>query len=232
VTSQPIPVDVRSKADVRDGTASALWLVLAVLGLAGFVALTVALMAGVAFPFDRPMLDMAASWGVPRIVWEGISQTANIPLIVVGVGFVAWQLWHRRYREAILTVLVLAAITAGSEGVKQLTARQRPAGNGDGIPGVIYSYPSGHILECLTILGMITIRFWRTSRHRRVAVLLVVLVAIEVALVAIARVGIQEHYPTDVLGGFFAAIAALGAWAWLTRPGGWADRPPLDTRPT
>ena len=63
-------------------------------------------------------------------------------------------------------------------------------------------------------------------------VLLVVLVAIEVALVAIARVGIQEHYPTDVLGGFFGAIAALGAWAWLTRPGGWADRPPLHTRPT
>ena len=230
MTARPFPADARSGADARAGTASVIWPILALLGLVGLVALTAALMAGVVFPFDKPMVDLAKAWTVPRIVWEGVSQTANIPLIVLGVGFVAWLVWHRRYREAILVVVVLAAVTGGSEGVKQLTARPRPAGNGDGIPGVIYSYPSGHTLECLTILGMITLRVWRTTAHRRLAVLLVVLVAIEVVLVGIARLGLQEHYPTDLLGGLFGAITALGVYAWLTRPGGWADRPPLATR--
>ena len=229
MTAQPIRVEARSGSDARAGAPSIIWVLLAVVGIVGLVALTAALMAGIVFPFDRPMLDAARAWGVPTIVWEGISQTANIPLIVLGVGFVLWLLWHRRYREAALVIVVLIAITAGSEGVKQLTQRQRPAGNGDGIPGVVYSYPSGHMLECLTILGMITLRIWRTSRHRRLAALLVVLVAIEVALVGVARIGLQEHYPTDVLGGFFGAIAALGIYAWFTRPGGWADRPPLVT---
>jgi undecaprenyl-diphosphatase len=230
MTARPIPVGVRSEAHARAGTASVFWPILAVLGIVGLVALTAALMAGVVFTFDRPILDLVGTWRVPRIVWEGVSQTANIPLIVLGVGFVAWLVWHRRYREAILVVVVLAAVTGGSEGVKQLTARPRPAGNGDGIPGVIYSYPSGHILECLTILGMITLRTWRTTTHRRLAVGLVVLVALEVVLVGIARIGLQEHYPTDVLGGLFGAAVALGVYAWLTRPGGWADRPPLLAR--
>jgi len=232
MTAQPIPLDDRSEPKAQAGTASIVWPVLAILGAIGFVVLTLALASGVVFPFDRPLLDFAKSWNSPKIIWDALSQSANIPLIVLGVGFVAWLLWHKRYREAVLAILVLVAVTAGSEGIKELTHRVRPAGNGDGIPGVVYSYPSGHILECFTILGMITVRVWRTTRHRRLAMLLVVLVAIEVILVGIARVALQEHFPTDLMGGLLGGIAALGTYAWFTRPGGWADRPPLPARTT
>ena len=227
MTAKTIEVDARSRPDARAGKASTIWPVLAGLSLFAFVALTAALASGVVFPFDRQLRDVTKSWGSSKILWVALSQSANIPLIVLAVSFVGWLLSHRRYREAFVAILVLIAITAGSEGVKQLTARQRPAGNGDGIPGVVYSYPSGHILECLTILGMITLRVWRTTRHRRLAALLVVLVAVEVVLVGIARVALQEHFPTDLLGGLFGAIAALSIYAWFTRPGGWADRPPM-----
>ncbi len=232
MTAQPIPLDGRSEPEARAGSASIVWPVLAILGAIGFIALTLALASGVVFPFDRPLLDFAKAWAGPKIIWDALSQSANIPLIVLGVGFVAWLLWHKRYREAVLAILVLVAVTAGSEGIKELTHRQRPAGNGDGIPGVVYSYPSGHILECFTILGMITLRVWRTTRHRRLAVLLVVLVAVEVVLVGIARVALQEHFPTDLMGGLLGGITALGIYAWFTRPGGWADRPPLPARTT
>lgn len=232
MTAQPIPLDGSSEAGAHAGTASTIWPILAALGIGAFVALTVALSSGVVFPFDRQLLDYTKSWGSPKIIWDALSQSANFPLIFLGVAFVAWLLWHKRYREAVLAILVLVAVTAGSEGVKELTARQRPAGNGDGIPGVVYSYPSGHILECFTILGMITLRIWRTTRHRRLAALLVVLVTIEVILVGIARVALQEHFPTDLLGGLFGGIAALSTYAWFTRPGGWADRPPMPARPT
>ena len=232
MTVAPIPVDGRSGAGERAGAASSIWPVLAILGLAGFVALTLALALGVVFPFDRPLLDLAKAWAGPKIIWEAVSQSANFPLIFLGVGFVLWLLWQRRFREAGLAIAVLVIVTAGSEGVKELTARQRPAGNGDGIPGVVYSYPSGHILECFTILGMIALRYWRTTRHRRLAALLVVLVAIEVVLVGIARVALQEHFPTDLIGGLLGGLAALSLYAWFTRPGGWADRPPLEARST
>jgi membrane-associated phospholipid phosphatase len=116
-------------------------------------------------------------------------------------------------------------VTAGSEGVKQLVGRPQPSGNGDGIPGVVYSYPSGHVPEVLTILGSIALRAWRSSKRLALRVALVALVA----LVAIARIALAEHYPTDVLAGFLGVIGALAIYAWMTRPGGWARQSGADS---
>lgn len=111
----------------------------------------------------------------------------------------------------------------GSEGVKQLVGRLRPSGTGDGIPGVIYSYPSGHTLEVLAIWGMITVRVWRTQAPRWVRIALLAFAIVEVTLVGISRLALDEHYPSDVIGGALAAIAALSTYAWFTGRGGWAD---------
>jgi undecaprenyl-diphosphatase len=200
-------------------------LFIALLAFLGFVAVTVAVAGGYVFPFDQPWLAFGRGLdGIP-LVWQAMSQSANIPLIVIGVVFVLWLVREKRHREAVLVVLILVAVTAGSEGVKQLVGRPRPSGSGDGIPGVIYSYPSGHVLEVLTILGLISVRSWRSSRPFRLRLALWLLVAIEVVLVGIARLALDEHYPSDLLGGFLGAIMALGLYAWFTRPGGWADTP-------
>ncbi len=218
----------RPDALATEQSAAPALLILAALCLAGFVGLTVALLNRVVFPFDAPLLALGRSLdGVPA-VWNTISQSANFPLIGIGVGFVLWLLWRHRYHEAVLVAAMLVLVTAGSEGVKQLTARPRPAGNGDGIPGVVYSFPSGHVLEALTILGAVAIRFWRTGHRRRLRVLLAVAVVVEVALVGVARLALNEHYPTDLLGGVLGGVTALSLYAWFTRPSGWADplRPP------
>ena len=219
--SQPAPSSAaRGRARSFDNDRG--WLILATAALIGFVGLTVALALGMAFPFDQPLLSAARGLdGWPQL-WQAVSQSANIPLIVIGLAFVLGLTIKRRYHEAILVALILVAVTAGSEGVKQLTARVRPSGTGDGIPGVVYSYPSGHVLECMTILGMVAVRFWRTTRHHRLRVFLVVAVVIEVILVGIARLALNEHFPTDLVGGFLGAVVALGVYGWMTRPVGWA----------
>jgi undecaprenyl-diphosphatase len=203
-------------------------LLIALLSLVGFVALTAAVASGFIFPFDQSWLALARTWDGWPLVWQAISQSANIPLIVIGLGFVLWLFRKKRHREAVLVILILVAVTAGSEGIKQLVGRPRPSGTGDGIPGVVYSYPSGHVLEVLTILGLIALRSWRSSRSLRLRLALVILVTIEVVLVGVARLALNEHYPTDVLAGLLGAIGALGLYAWFTRPGGWADKPAAD----
>ncbi len=220
-TSQPVP-SAEPQGRVRAGDEDRGWLILATAALLGIVGLTLAISLGVTFPFDQPILSAARGLDGWPPFWQGVSQSANIPLIVIGVAFVAGLVIKRRYHEAILVVIILVAVTAGSEGVKQLTARVRPSGSGDGIPGVVYSYPSGHVLESMTILGVVAIRFWRTTRHDRLRVLLVVAVVIEVVLVGIARLALNEHFPTDLIGGFLGAVVALGAYGWVARPGGWA----------
>ena len=205
------------------------WLLIALVSLVGFVVLTVAVASRVAFPFDQSLLAAARSWSGWKVLWQVISESANIPLIVIGLGFVVWLFVTKRRREALLVLLMLAAVTAGSEAVKQFVGRDRPSGTGDGIPGVVYSYPSGHELEVVSILGIVAVRIWRTSRLLVLRLGLAILVAIEALLVAIARLALNTHYPTDILAGLLGGIGALSLYAWWTRPGAWADKPPADS---
>jgi membrane-associated phospholipid phosphatase len=203
------------------------WLVLAAVGLVGLAGLTVAIANHVVFGFDQPLLALGQSWDGWPDLWKAISETANIPLIVIGLGFVIWLFVTKRRREALVVLLMLIAVTAGSEGIKQLTQRPRPeTGTAAGIPGVVYSYPSGHVLEAMTILSFVALRVWRTAAAFAVRIGVAVAVAIDVILVAIARVSLSAHYPTDVLAGFLGGLGVLGLYAWLTRRGAWADDDP------
>jgi membrane-associated phospholipid phosphatase len=226
MSTVPIAAEDRLAPDkARANQFNSLLLVLTIVSLTGFIALTAALLNHIVFPFDQPILAFFHGWDGTPALWNAVSQSANFPLIAIGLGLVLWLVWKHHYHEAVIVVILLVAVTAGSEGVKQLTARQRPSGSGDGIPGVVYSYPSGHILECLTILGTVAIRFWRTSGHDRMRIVLVIAVVVEVILVGIARMALNEHYPTDLLGGLFGAVAALSMYTWFTRRGGWAGEP-------
>lgn len=203
------------------------WLAIALVSLAGLVALTVAVASKVVFPFDQPLLTLTHTWDGNPGIWQALSETANIPLIVIGLGFVGWLFLTKRRREALLVLVLLAAVTAGSEAIKQITLRPRPeAGTASGIPGVIYSYPSGHVLEALTILGLVALRLWRSAVALALRLGVAILTVVEVVLVGVARLALGAHYPTDVLAGILGALGALGLYAWFTRPGAWADKPP------
>ena len=218
--------DDRATAHAKADKTNSAWLVVAVMGLVGFALLTWAVWAMVVFPFDQPLLTLTHTWDGNPDIWKVVSETANIPLIVIGLGFVIWLFVTKRRREAVLVLLMLVAVTAGSEGVKQLTLRPRPEqGTASGIPGVVYSYPSGHVLEALTILGFVALRVWRTGRALVLRLAVAIVVAIDVVLVGIARMALGAHYPTDVLAGLLGGIGVLGLYAWFTRSGAWADKP-------
>jgi len=199
-----------------DGHRFAL-LVMAVLGLGVFAAFTVLLMNHAVLPFDQSLLDAARQWQGYAPAWRVISESANIPLIVIGVGLVLYLFLTKHRREAVLVALVLIAVTAGSEGIKQLVARPRPSGTDPNIPGVVYSFPSGHVLEALTIFGIIAIRIVRSPRTPRlIAVLVAAAVIIDVLLVGFARVALSAHYPSDVIASMFGGAGVLGIYGLLT----------------
>jgi membrane-associated phospholipid phosphatase len=192
------------------------WAVMAVVGLGGFAALTIALLSHVVFPFDQTLLDDARSFSAYATLWRIFSETANIPLIVIGVGMIGWLFFTHRRREAVIIAILLIAVTAGSEGVKQLVSRPRPSGTDPNIPGVVYSFPSGHVLEALSIFGIAVIRVARSAVSRGLVALAVVALVIEVFLVGFARVALAAHFPTDVLAGWFGGAGLLGCYGLLT----------------
>jgi undecaprenyl-diphosphatase len=233
---RPLPAPSERPADhqlasgagnVGSGTA---WLVLAILSAVGFAVLALAVKLGVFTALDHSLLATVHQNIAQGTFLDLVSQSANIPLITVGLAFVVWLFVTKHHREAFIALALMAAITAGSELTKLFVGEARPSGNGDGIPGVPGAFPSGHELEVLSIWGMVTIRFWRSSFVRWLRQLMVVLVTIEVILVGVARLVLDEHWPADVLAGFLGGFVVLGLYAWFTRPGGWADRPPAGDR--
>ena len=192
------------------------WPLLAAIGLGGFAVLTWLVATSVVIPFDQPLLDAASGLGAYMPAWQGLSDSANYPLIAIGIGIVAWLVLRRQRMEAVLVIGVLAAATAGSEAVKQLTARPRPPGFDDSIIGVVYSYPSGHVLEAVTIYGIISILVWRSGLPKPIRMAVPLIFAGLVILVSVARVAVGAHYPSDVLAGLLGGIGVVALFAWLT----------------
>ena len=211
-------------ADVRAGTPDGGATVsrfdarplVAIACFAGFAALTWIVASGTVIPFDQPLFDSARGLGQYMEAWRDLSTSANLPLIAIGVAIVAILLLKKRWREALLVIGVLAAVTAGSELVKQLVARPRPPGYDQSLLGVVYSYPSGHVLEAVTIYGIIAVLLWRSSLPRLVRVVVPVVFTAIIVLVAIARVAVGDHYPSDVLAGALAGIGFVALFSWLT----------------
>jgi membrane-associated phospholipid phosphatase len=211
------PVDARHTATPGRPASSLGWAALAAGGLGAFALLTWIVASRLTLGFDQPLLDAAHGVSQYQALWQGLSDVANLPLIAIGIGLVLTLLVRREAREAGLVVLVLAAVTAGSEAVKELVARPRPPGFGTSIPGVVYSYPSGHVLEALTIFGMICILMWRSTLPWTARVAVPLLSALAVVLVAVARVAVNAHYPSDVLAGLAGGLGCLGLFGWGTQ---------------
>jgi|GEM_PF-884429 len=226
VTQPTLPAGHPLESDARTLGSGTAWLLLAILSAVGFAVLALAVKAGVFTALDHSLLATVHRNIAPGIFWDVISASANIPLIAVGLAFVVWLFVTKRRREAFIALALMAAVTAGSELAKTFVGEARPSGNGDGIPGVPGAFPSGHELEVLSIWGMVAIRFWRSSFARWLRQLVAVMVTIEVVLVGVARLVLDEHWPADVVAGFLGGFVVLGLYAWFTRPGGWADRPP------
>jgi membrane-associated phospholipid phosphatase len=192
------------------------WPFLATVGIGGFAIVTWLVASKFVFPFDQPLLDAASGLGQYMVAWRDLSDSANLPLIAIGVAIVLFLLWRKQRAEAVVVIGILAAITAGSEAIKELVARPRPPGFDNHELGVVYSFPSGHVLEALTIYGIIAVLLWRSSAPRIIRIVVPILFAIIVVMVAVARVAVGAHYPSDVLAGLLAGLGALAVFALLS----------------
>jgi undecaprenyl-diphosphatase len=207
--------------------AAIAWLAIALVSLVGLALLTLVLVSHVVIPGDKQLLDLAVTWTGGTLAWNVFSELGNYPMIPTGFGLVIWLLFKKRRREAVVVIILFAAATAGSELMKALVARPRPLGSAPGIPGSVYSYPSGHALETVMILGMVALTLWRHQQAIWLKLGFAILVVIFVTLVCVSRVALELHYPSDILGGLLFGLGILGLYAWWTRPGAWADKPPL-----
>ena len=158
---------------------------------------------------------------VPVNEWYGILSAALV------VGFVSWRLDRRRGRFVLLAGL--AAILVSS-AAKWIYERPRP---GDPIAVLVphpasASYPSGHVVWVAGFVGAaLYVLFRDRSAHARWMGVGLFLLAL--ALMAVSRVYLGQHFLTDTVGGALLGVgcltAALAFKHTLNEALNWAEDP-------
>lgn len=145
------------------------------------------------FPAFRAISLVGGPWG----------RSAAVALVIV-VFLLARLLWSA-------TFLLLAQLgTAAGTIVKIVVQRHRPGLFPGHAHASGYSFPSGHALDATLALGALAYLAWIYRPTRGIVLLVVPIAAIGITLVALSRVVLGVHYPTDV-----TASVGLGL-AWLS----------------
>ena len=117
-----------------------------------------------------------------------------------------------RNHQKLLSGLVIC--TAGSEEVltfviKLLVRRPRPDQALRLIREDSFSFPSGHVVRATVLFGFLAYLFYKKFSSSRARILTVTVYVLAVFFVALSRLYLGVHYPTDVWGSVLLGIAIL-----------------------
>ncbi|GAC1445089.1 MAG: hypothetical protein NVSMB52_05360 [Chloroflexota bacterium] len=174
---------------------------------------------------ERAVQSALLGRGLLTQMLEGIS-TLNWPVpVAVTLAAVAIALLAlRRWLDAPM-VIAIAAVSAESNYILSKSLhRPRPHGHGIHVLAVIkhyYSFPSGHVVYALAVLGFMLFLTYHVRRVVHLAILWPVrsVLLLVILLMPVSRVMEGEHWPSDVLGGVifgtFWLLIATHIYTWL-----------------
>ncbi|MGB3393890.1 MAG: phosphatase PAP2 family protein [Stenotrophomonas sp.] len=201
----------REAAGLRDWVAHNAWRIVVLfigllLPLAGFVMIAEEIHEAEALHFDDALLWRMHGLASPQLdaffvlVSKLGYQWGVIPLDVLVVALLAWR---RRWRDTVFAAIAFIGAAVLNLGSKQLFQRQRPSLWESIAPESTFSFPSGHAMGSMTLAATVVLLAWPT-RWRWPALLGAALI---VPLVGLSRIHLGVHYPSDILGGWCAALA-------------------------
>jgi membrane-associated phospholipid phosphatase len=164
------------------------------------------------FVFDEPLLLRAKAASGPwldqaflAISWAGYQGVIIVDVVLIGV-----LLALRRWREVTFAGVALLGSALLNLGTKQLFARARPTLWESISPQDTFSFPSGHAMGSMTLVMVLILLAWDTPWRWTV----LVISSLFGVAVGVSRIYLGVHYPSDILGGWAAAIAwVVGIYA-------------------
>lgn len=183
---------------------------LGLLGLFVILAILIKLQFSPLMGVDRQWLATfhASSLGQHIRVWEWLTWLGS-PLVTGGLAVIlALFLW--RIRQLGWAATVLTALVSGDAlllVIKAVVARTRPAQMV--VVDTGYSFPSGHVFSTMLVAMILATLLLSFLKANWLSWTLLSVIAIGVLGVILARLGLRNHYPSDVLG---SVLLASGWW--------------------
>lgn len=191
-----------------DTATVARWRIVCLVTLGAFLGLSVAIYAFGLLPGDRDLhRELIGQRGtLAHVVARWLDYGGEWQFLAPAMALLL--LWSRHARQRSWLWCAILPLSGGIEQLfKLLVGRPRPR-------GVNLGFPSGHVTAAaaFAVLAIYLLSRERPSPAGRAALL--VLAVVLVGSVGFARVILNAHWPSDVLGGVLlgAGCAAAGAW--------------------
>lgn len=155
--------------------------------------------------FDEPLLWSMRSIATPGLdaFFSAISKVGyQYGVIPADIAIVLVLLVFRRWREGTFATLGFGGSALLNLGTKQMFQRDRP-GLWESIASEsTFSFPSGHAMGSMTLVAVVIALAWNTRWRWSVTLA----GSLFVLLVGTSRIYLGVHYPSDILGGWSAAL--------------------------
>ena len=195
-----------------------LWaFMMSVISLIGFSFMAILISRHDILTFDSTIISYVQGLEMPALTaimkfFTFIGSGNAIFVIAVIVMFFLYKVLHHRFELLFFTIVVLGAgILNGM--LKDIFQRARPD-----LHRLIeiggYSFPSGHAMSAMAVYGALAFLLWRHISTRFGRNLLILFSAMMIFMIGISRVYLGVHYPSDIIGGYFASGFWLGVAIW------------------
>ncbi|GAB4536845.1 MAG: hypothetical protein Fur0018_27590 [Anaerolineales bacterium] len=166
------------------------------------------------FPWDAPLMNALHGYQSPLLdaAMKTVTETAAAGAVLVFLALLFWLWWQSAWREMGGAALSFLGAVSSNTALKLFFSRPRPTVF---VPLVVehsYSFPSGHSVAAMSLYGFLAVTLWRRG-YRAPAIL----AAGWPFLVALSRVYLGVHYPSDVLGGLAFGALWLLTGVFLSR---------------
>jgi membrane-associated phospholipid phosphatase len=160
---------------------------------------------GEGFAWDAPIMLFINQFRRPWLdaLMILITQTGGGWSALVFVLFLIWLGYRRQWVITAAAAISFLGATSINAVLKLIYERPRPDVLVPLVTVNSYSFPSGHTITAMALYGFMAYVFWQNSQ--RMLALFTILWA---GLIALSRIYLGVHYPSDVLG----AIAVGGIW--------------------
>lgn len=197
--------------------ASAYWVALLIVFGLGAMVVCFDASCGPAL-FDQALLALAQHWRSPHldqffsiITWGGSLKV----LVPVALGLMVLIAARQGHRDALFLGAALAGASILCHGAKLLVLRPRPElfEAVTAMPAD-FAFPSAHTAQVAALALAACMVAQRASASK--FMLLCSISAVAVMLIALSRIYLQVHYPTDVLAGAVMSVLwVLGLQSWM-----------------
>lgn len=146
--------------------------------------------------------------------FEGISQLGDkIGIGIVAILMLIW-LWGLKKDYSGFAVLFIAVILGNevNKWLKDMIGRERPL---TVETAETLSFPSGHAMVGITLYIITAFLLFRHLNSKKWKWIIGTLTTGLLLLIGLSRIVLQEHFPTDVLGGYSIGLVWTILWLFL-----------------